>query len=74
MTRTSSEPRSRAADDAQKALNGFIEALAVMIVTPCIIPIVVLVFFLWLVKMILGIDVSVSAQRLGPRFMRGAVR
>ena len=60
--------------DAQKALNGFIEALAVMIVTSCIIPIVVLVFFLWLVKMILGIDVSISAQRLGPRFMRGAAR
>lgn len=61
-------------DEAQKALNGFIEALAVMVVTSCIIPIVVLVFFLWLAKIILGVDVSAPAQMIRPRFMRRPVR
>ena len=60
--------------DAQKALNGFIEALAVMIVTSCIIPIVVLVFFLWLVGVILGVDVSASVQMVRPRFIRRPIR
>ena len=47
---------------AEKVLNNFIEALAVMIITSCVIPIVVLVFFVWLVKMILGIDVSLPKK------------
>ena len=68
-------------EDAQKVLdwftatlNRFIEALAVMVVTSCIIPIVVLLFFLWLVKLILGIDVTASVQMVMPRGMRRAMR
>lgn len=48
----------------EKVLNNFIEALAVMIITSCVIPIVVLVFFVWLVKMILGIDVQLPRKEL----------
>ena len=69
------------ADSAQKALdwftatlNRFIEALAVMVVTSCIIPIVVLIFFLWLVKLILGVDVTGSMQMVMPRTMRRVMR
>ncbi len=58
--------------DAQKALNDFMDALAMMIVTSCVIPILVLVFFLWLVKIILGVDVSTPVHMLRPRtFGRG---
>ncbi len=46
-------------ESAQHSLNNFIEALAVMIVTSCIIPILVLLFFLWLMRVILGIDIDV---------------
>ena len=67
VTNTVTETVSGLTDDAQKALNGFIEALAVMIVTSCVIPLLVLVFFLWLVKLILGIDVAAPAQMLRPR-------
>ncbi len=35
-------------------LNNLIEALAVMIVTSCLIPVLVLMFFVWLVKIVLG--------------------
>ncbi|MBQ7993340.1 MAG: hypothetical protein IJ252_09935 [Solobacterium sp.] len=37
-------------------LNGFIEATAVLIVTACVIPILVLIFMYWMIKLILGID------------------
>lgn len=51
----------------QDSLNKFIEALALMIVTSCVIPIVVLLFFLWIVKAILGINVQVPMDALRPR-------
>ncbi|MBR3159105.1 MAG: hypothetical protein IKF14_08385 [Atopobiaceae bacterium] len=57
-------------EEAKVALNNFIEALAVMIVTSCIIPILVLVFFLWLVKSLLGVSVDLPMGYLRPRSMR----
>lgn len=42
----------------ENVLNNFLEALAVMIVTACVIPIVVLLFFVWLVKAVLGANVK----------------
>lgn len=39
-------------------LSRFVEALAVMIVTSCLIPILVLIFLYGMVKMILGVDIS----------------
>lgn len=46
------------ADLTEKAagvLNRFTEAIAVMIVTTCLIPILVLLFFIWLVKAVWGV-------------------
>ena len=37
-------------------LNNFIDALAVLIVTSCVIPIVILLCFVWLVKQFFGLD------------------
>lgn len=42
----------------QTILNNMMEAFAVLIVTTCIIPIVVLVIFLWLVKTALNVDMN----------------
>lgn len=50
---------------ASGILNRFVEALAVMIVTCCLIPLLVLLFFLWLMKVILGIDIPVIIPRRG---------
>ena len=55
-----SETADSLTDKAANILNRFVETLAVMIVTSCIIPILVLVFFVWIVKMITGIDLSDS--------------
>ena len=61
-------------DQGKQALNNFIEALAVMIVTSCLIPILVLLFFLWLVKSLLGVSVDLPMQYLRPRTFGGRRR
>ena len=57
------------ANDASRALNDMIEALAVLIVTNCVIPILVLLFFLWLVNTILGTSFSLPMRRPRPHGM-----
>ncbi len=46
----------------ETTLNNFIEAFAVMLVTSCLIPILVLLFFIWLVKIIIGIEINVPMK------------
>ena len=46
-------------EQAAKTLNRFVETLAVMIVTSCIIPLLVLFFFLWIIRMVTGIEINV---------------
>ena len=48
---------------AANILNRFIEALAVMIVTSCVIPILVLLFFLWVIKQLTGLDLQQNLFR-----------
>ena len=55
-----SETADSLTDKAANILNRFVETLAVMIVTSCVIPILVLLFFLWLIKLLTGIDLSAS--------------
>lgn len=54
------EAASGAVEKAEHVLSNFIEALAVMIVTSCVIPIVVLLFFIWLIKVMLGVNLDPS--------------
>ena len=51
-----SETKESLTEKASTILNRFVETLAVMIVTSCLIPILVLVFFLWVVKQMTGVD------------------
>lgn len=43
---------------AAEILNRFVETLAVMIVTSCVIPILVLLFFLWIIKLLTGVEIA----------------
>lgn len=52
------ETASTLTDKAADTLNRFVETLAVTIVTSCIIPLLVLLFFLWVVKQLTGVDLS----------------
>lgn len=57
-----SETASRLSDKAADILNRFIQSLAVMIVTSCVIPVLVLVFFIWLLKILTGVNISIPAK------------
>ena len=46
-------------DEIQNSLNNFIESLAVLLVTSCLIPLLVLGFFIWIIKAILGVNLNV---------------
>lgn len=55
-------------------MNRFIEATAVMIVTTCLIPIFVVMFYLWLLKTVFDITIIVPANFLRPKKRRGQHR
>ena len=64
-----------AAGWAQEQLNQFIESLAVMLVTSCLIPLLVLLFYFWMAKILLGMDIDIPAvaSSLKPRKVRRRV-
>lgn len=53
-------------------LNRFIEATAVMIVTTCVIPILVILFFIWIVKTLFNVQVILPAPPVKPRRIKHA--
>jgi len=46
-------------DKGKKILSNFIDAIAILLITSCVIPIVVLLFFIWIIKIIFGISIPV---------------
>ncbi len=51
-------------DKVEDVLNNLIEALAVMIVTSCLIPVLVLLFFVWLLKLVLGSHIDIFKNKI----------
>ncbi len=62
-----SETTDSLTSKAANTLNRFVETLAVMIVTSCIIPILVLLFFLLLIKQLTGVDPGMFFPMRGER-------
>ena len=58
------ETVSSTGDNIKKVLNNFVNALAVMLVTSCLIPILVMLFFIWLTKILIGSDVALVPRRV----------
>lgn len=56
-------------DEIVQQVTDLIEGVIVMIVTSCVIPLLVLVAFLWLGHTLLGIDISGPANYLTSRFL-----
>lgn len=44
----------------EKALSDFIDAIAILLITSCVIPILVLILFVWIVKIVFGISIPVK--------------
>ncbi|MBR2547054.1 MAG: beta-carotene 15,15'-monooxygenase [Eubacterium sp.] len=51
-------------EEFKTILSKFIQAAAVLIVTSCVIPIAVMVFFIWIIKMIIGIQITIPTIHL----------
>ena len=58
---------SSLAENAKNALSIFIDAIAVLIITTCVIPIIVILLFLWIIKMIFGIKIHIPADKIMTR-------
>ena len=61
------EGATKLVDSARDTLNDLVEKLVVMVVADCVVPILGVLFFVWLARMILGINVDVSARVKGLR-------
>ena len=59
-----SENVTSLSDRAARILNRFVESLAVLIVTSCVIPLLVLAFFIWLIRLVTGIQVGPPTMHL----------
>ena len=57
------EKASELSESAKNALSVFIDAIAILVITTCVIPIAVLFFFIWIIKMIFGINIDVSRAK-----------
>ena len=44
-------------------LNNFIEAIAVMIVTTCVLPIGVIALYLWMIKLLTGVEIKIPVRK-----------
>ena len=50
-------------DQGAQIINRFVESIAVFIVTSCIIPILVLAFVLWLIKLLFGVKIVLPQRK-----------
>ena len=48
----------------EQALSNFIDAIAILLITSCFIPIIVLIFLIWIIKMIFGINISLPNKKV----------
>ncbi len=61
------EKATELTENAKNALSIFIDAIAVLIITTCCIPITVILFFTWIIKIIFGVNIDISkAKKLLP--------
>ena len=44
-------------------MSNFIDAIAILLITSCVIPIIVLIFLMWIIKMIFGINISLPNNK-----------
>ena len=48
-------------EEFKTILSRFVEAAAVLIVTSCVIPLAVLLFFIWIIKMLINVNITIPA-------------
>lgn len=58
---------SEIVNKGEDSFTKFLDAIAILIITSCVIPIVVILIFVWLIKIVFGFD----SKRLSPRYRKG---
>ena len=53
---------SKLIEKGKQTLSNFIDAIAILLITSCLIPIVVLIFLVWIVKIIFGVKISIPSH------------
>lgn len=61
---------ARVVEQFKNLLNRFIEATAVMLVTTCLIPILVIAFFVWIVKTLFNVQIILPASLPKPKRLK----
>ena len=51
-------------DKFENTLNRMTESIAVLIVTSCVIPVAVIVFFIWLIKLLTGVSIQIPNMKI----------
>lgn len=64
VAKAASDSVSGVADGLSVFVKKYVEGFAVMIVTSCLIPVIVIMLFFWLANVLLGINVSIP--RIAP--------
>ena len=54
-------------DELEDTVNSYVQSIAVLIVTSCVIRIATLIFFIWLIRMIMGLEFTMPRMRLPGR-------
>ena len=49
---------SSAAQSVKNILNNFIEAVAIMLITSCVIPILIIIIFVWIINSLTGLNIT----------------
>ena len=57
---------SKLTETAKNTLNNFIDAIALMIITSCIMPIAIVLLGLWMVKLMFGINIDTPIKKISP--------
>ena len=47
----------------EESLGRFLDTIAILIITSCVIPIVVILIFIWIIKILFGFDIRVSTKK-----------
>lgn len=57
------EGASNLIEKGKQALSNLIDGIAILLITSCIIPIAVLIFLLWIVKMIFNVNITIQNSK-----------
>ena len=57
------EKATELTESAKNALSVFVDAIAVLVITTCCIPIAVILFFVWIIKLLFDISIDVSTLK-----------